>query len=287
MKYILFLIACGLLSFSIIDKITYYPKLQWYTSSSPLFPVKGKPKQVTEYFYSGVDGFKPGKDKFNSYDEFLYDTAGNISTRKLFVSDNLWNVYNFKYTSTDINVVCQNKIKGATTKTLFMKLEPTSTEMYREVVFAENGINDTTLYRYNNNGDEIIKSQTVSINGIKNSRVTRLFYDGQRLLRRVIEVKGEYRNTTADEIYFYGKDNTVDSIITTRDPYRNRWLFTKNGQGDPVTEISIDKGDTAINKSYRYLYDNKNNWISRVEEDHLSETAAGKKYTLIIRKIKY
>jgi len=267
----------------------YYPKQQWYASSHPHFPVKAKPENVTEYFYNGVDSlFKTDVKKFGSYDEFTYDTAGNLLSRKLFFDDDLWSSFTSSFTATGSVTEFQFKSKTGTKKGIFKKVEPIANGRYKETVYNEKVISRITYYTYKNNGNEVTTEETQKTGNYSTKTTNKFVYNGNQLLRRSAKVISGKEISAAEKFYYYDKDNFLDSIITNTGKYRNRLVFIKNEHSDPVTEIEIEHNDTTQYNTYIYLYDAKGNWISRVKENHVEDKwIQREKFSLIRRDIIY
>ena len=118
---------------------------------------------------------------------------------------------------------------------------------------------------------EIIGILTFTVDYLQN----RVFYDGEII--RTIETQ-----------YYYDTNNYLDSIIKRTGKEIEVTSFKKNKYGDPISEIEKMSKETLAYKTYTYLYDNNNNWIRRLEENHKpSGFNSNKTYTLIVREIKY
>ena len=286
-KYATFFMLCGLVSFSIIDNGKYYFKEQWLTLSSKFFPLRAKPKQVTEYFYGEDSLLKSDLSKYGSYEGYTYDTVGNLVSHKYFFKDDFWYLFTFNYSDDGMNAKSVFKTKKGFDTAVFMKITPTTDGRYRQVIYKENAESKVFFYQFKNNGNEIISESTDSFNNHKSDVYVSSLYDGQRLInRKTIHVNGKDSDTLLQN-NFYDEQQFLDSIVIRSAHYILRTLFTKNKQGDPLSEISIGNRDTTTYKTYQYLYDEKGNWIRRVEEDHLYRSFSTQKYYLLVREITY
>ncbi|GAB2813688.1 hypothetical protein GCM10027043_11850 [Ferruginibacter profundus] len=269
----------------------YYPKAQWYTSSHKLFQVKAKPKKVTEFFYNGVDSLT-GTDlkKIGSYDEFIYDTAGNLLSRKLFFDDNFWNQFTTNFSSTGLVSAFQSKSKAGIENGILMKIAPAGDGRYKQIIYRNNKPGQVIFYTFKNKGDDILLVEQKKIGDHTTTNISNLHYNGNQLLSDSVKVVTGKDTYSTQKKYFYGKDNSLDSVITYSGKERKRLLFIKNEHGDPLAEIEIEHNDTTEYKTYIYLYDAKGNWIRRVEEDRLSfgqTVFQNQKFSMIRREIIY
>jgi hypothetical protein len=269
----------------------YYPKLQWYTSSNPNFPVKYQPEKVTEYFYGGVDSLmKTDLKKFGSYDEFTYDTAGNLLSRKLFFNDNFWSLYTSTFNPTGERAEYQFKSNNGIDKGVFLTTEPTNDGRFRQIIYSDHKESKVTFYSYKNNGNDVVSEEHKNMGAYTTTTITNLQYNGRQLLSRFTKIVDGKDTAVVRKFYFYSLDNSLDSIITFSGKERKRQLFVKNEHGDPLAEIEIEHNDTTEYKTYTYLYDAKGNWIRRVEEDRLSFgqiVFQNQKFSMVRREIIY
>ncbi|MGG9962256.1 hypothetical protein [Ferruginibacter sp. SUN106] len=290
-KYIVFLVCGGLCSFVMKDHGKYYLKNRWYTSSSPYFALKARPKKVIEYFYSRTDSLlKSDIKKFGSWEECIYDTAGNPEYRKLFFDDNYWSSYTYQYSPSGYKTLSEKMSKGVITKGVFTTFEAAGNGTFKQKVMYESNTTGNILYRSKNNGNEIFTEETRQNGNNKLGINTYSQYNGEQLISRVISnIMG--RDTVIEkEKYFYGKENAIDSIITVSKLQSQRDYFFKNESGDPHTEITIKNNDTTSYNTYTYIYDDKGNWIRRLGKNHLlnpDHYVKNIQYNLIIREITY
>lgn len=269
----------------------YYPKLQWHTSSSTHFTVRANPKKVTEYFYNAVDSLmKTSLPKFGSYDEFIYDSAGNQISRKVFFNENWWSLLITRFSATGSSSEFEYKSKTGIKKGILAKVEPAVNSRYKETIYTDKAVSRVIYYTYKNNGDEVITAETQKLDNHSNTTTRKYLYKSNQLLSLVTKVvSGRGDISVEKKRFYYGKDNTFDSIIAQSPNEIRRLLFTKNKFGDPITEIDIRNNDTMRYTTNIYLYDEKGNWIRRVEEEHIEDkwNSPAAKFAMIRREIIY
>ena len=268
----------------------YYLKDQWKTSSGNFFHAKNKPKEVTEYFYAGENNISQNKlEKFGSYDQFIYDQRGNLLKRKLFFKEDIWvefkNTYSKKGYGTEF--ITKNG-KGLTSKktTYF---EVISDSICRETLYDDPLVKDVSIYHYKKDGNEIVKEQSVEATEFRRKSKRHYWYNGQQILKETFVTNDEEIIRTTETQYYYDTNNYLDSIIRRTDKVTDRTVFKNNKYGDPTYLLETSNKDISAYKSYTYLYDDNNNWIRRLEENHLIDgvNSSREKFVLLVREIKY
>ncbi len=288
-KYITFLVVL-ISCYAANGQGKYYPKTHWYTSSQSLFPVKARPKKVIEYFYKGVDSLmKTDLKKFDSYDEFIYDTAGNLLSRKLFFDDDFWSGFTTSFSDSGLITESQYKSKKGIEKQVFEKIDPDGNGRYKETVYSDKVISRITYYTYKHNGNEVITEDTQKVENYTGYTTNNFLYNGNQLLSQTKKVISGKDTSVGEKFCYYGKDNALDSVITRSGKYKGRLLFIKNEYGDPIAEIEIERNDTTRFYTYTYLYDDKGNWIRRVQQDHIEVGLHSQmeRFSMIRREIIY
>lgn len=279
------LVVLVMLNIQVIGQNKYYLKEQWYTSSSQQFPVNGTPKNVKEYFYPNINNFS-GSDtaKFSSYDSFSYDEAGNIVERMLFFDSSFWQLFKFKYTNKGYTIILKGNSKGKITEEIVKKLEQYNAVQFREIKVDEKNTN-LKLFSYKNNGNEVLISER-GLGKYKNMyKKQHAFYDGQRPLKKIVTDGTDTTITT----YYYSGTLKLDSVVSIAGTTRKVIRYITNEKGDPVSEVQLMNSDTTSYVTYSYLYDDKGNWVKRIEEEYIESqfSSAASKNALITRKIIY
>jgi hypothetical protein len=264
----------------------YYLKDQWQTSSMKYSQVNNKPEEVKEYLYPGENNISQSDLKnLGSYDLFKYDQDGNLLSRKLFFNDDMWYQFEYTFSVKGYEVELTTKSARGLTKRKTTLFEVKSDGSCEERDYEDSLMNKVKTYHYKNDGNEIICEYNIKSERYK----THSWYKGQRILKQIYQVTNQQVSFSSEHQYYYDKDNYLDSIIAQTGKLTDRRIFMKNKYGDPVSEIWIKNADTLVHKTYSYLYDNNNNWVRRLEQDHQStEFSLNKKsYSLIVREIKY
>jgi hypothetical protein len=268
------------------NEARYYLKEQWLTTSSKHFPVRSNPAEVIEYFYNGVSAIDTNIIvNSKAYDLYAYDGVGNLLKRELYYADSMGvkSIHQYKTDGYSISYFYQSRADIKLQKKYLF--ESVSGGKFRATNTSDSSDKKATYYSYKKNGDQVIIEQQFEDRQQAQIDV----YDGQRPLTRTIQVTNNSISSTAVTQYYYGKDKGLDSIIE-KSENASRIIFTRNKQGDPITELVIDsKNDTIRYLAYTYRYDDKGNWVRRVEEDHspVSPYSLHQKYSLIIRRIAY
>lgn len=270
------------------DTSRYYLKEQWYTSSSPYVPVKGKPASITEHLFFDIPAIDTTLSSgAKSSDKFVYDTAGNLLERKLSFSDYSGIEQIYQYSSKGYEITSANFSSSYPGQPqLWYIFEAGQAGKFRAVRHPDSADRRTLYYTYKDKGNTVIIEEEQPGVSIKEERS----YDGQRILTIKREAISRLGKDNFSKKYFYGSNLILDSIVEKGEG-ACRTLFTSNQQGDPLTEIKIraDNNDTLSNYSYAYRYDRQKNWVRRLEANHLSQGKYGRttSYSLIIRQINY
>lgn len=268
----------------------YYLKDQWKTSSGNFFQAKNKPKEVTEYFYAGENDILQNKlGKFGSYDQFIFDQKGNLLKRKLFFKEDMWvefkNTYSKKGYWTEF--ITKN-VKGLTRKKT-TDFEVISDSICRETLYDDPLVKDVSIYHYKKAGNEIVKEQSVEASKFRRKSKRHYWYNGQQILKETFVTNDEEIFRIIETQYYYDTHNYLDSIVRRKDKLTDRTVFKNNKYGNPIYMLETSNKDTSAYKTYKYLYDDKNNWIRRLEEDHHANEfdLSDKGFVLIVREINY
>lgn len=282
MLYILtfFLIGCN------DSTAQYYLKDKWQTSASNYFLIKNKPKEVRENLYIGEKNISQNNpNNFGSYDLFTYDQDGNLLTRKLFFNNNMWYGFEYTYSRKGYEIELTTKSAKGLTKRKTTLFEVKSDGSCEERDSEDSLVNKVKTYHYKNDGNEITCEYSIKSERYK----THSWYNDQRIFKKIYQVTNQQVSFSSEHQYYYDKNNYLDSVIAKTGKLNDRTIFKKNKYGDPISEIWIRNMDTLVHKTYTYVYDNKNNWVRRLEQDHQSQEFGSnqKKYSLIVREIKY
>ncbi len=248
--------------------------------------VKNKPKEVKEYFYPGENDISQSdRNNLGSYDLFTYNQDGDLVTRKLFFNDNMWYHFEYTYSQKGYEVELTTRSPNGLTRKKAINFEVKSDGSCKEWNYEDSLANKIKTYHYKNEGNEIICEYNIKSESYK----THSWYKGQQILKKIYQVTNQQVSFSSEHTYYYDKNNYLDSIIAQTGKLNDRTLLEKNKYGDPVSEIWIKNADTLVHKTYAYIYDNNNNWVRRLEQDHRRQefSLSDKTYSLIVREIKY
>lgn len=268
----------------------YYLKDQWITRSADYFPVKNKPHSIREYLFkckTEADTLPKPLDQADSYEDYVYDSAGNRLEYNIVLGNGSVYRYITTYIESGYTTMLTITSSGITSKQKAFEFMPAGDGRYKLIKDSVNGYEQ--FYTYFNNGNEVLIEKNFDFGVMKSHTLERTFYDGQRILKKVSDVKSTNGNFTNTTEFKYTGNNVLKGM---QDQLMGGSIkdYTLNAAGDPTKEVVIrNHKDTMIYKTYSYLYDAKGNWIRRLEKDNLSQKyyQPGRSYALLIREITY
>lgn len=294
---ILFLIVVNLLSCeNKSEEGRYYAHNNWqkFRKEYDMGLLKGKPKEVTEYAYINVVDtiLNNTNGEPNGFEKYKFNPDGEMIFWQLCKKDSQWviaemnidkNGYQARYYSDkDSLKTYQNVSKVTSTKIAkdrylmhsFFNIGPafivTSFQDSGSIVKKEY-VNDST------NLKNVVKTITTTYNNESISKMVTTTSDGGY----------------EEENYFYSKQGFLDSIQRKKQQVLiEREHFINNAYGDPVSYFVLREiqKDTIIKIKIDYQYDNRGNWIKRLENRVSGAYPVSKinvNYSLTVRDIKY
>jgi len=251
--YIFFLVVFG---FCACGRGKYYDKEKWMTPASHGYGrLKGFPRTVRESVHE--DTIQPGKTQI--YLEFAFDREGCIVGRRDLFGDSLEEVSAFSYD--DGSHMKSWGFNPQYRDTMRRGLRALGGGWFKTYSSRYSTDEMTYLIRFSKGGDEVTMKgyRDSAAAGTPNQQIFS-FYQGQRLLRRIIRDS----NAISDQRCFYGAGDSPDSVVwVSGGEVVRRELFRNNRWGDPVVYLNIQGRDTLDADWYSYVYDGKANWTRR------------------------
>jgi hypothetical protein len=119
----------------------------------------------------------------------------------------------------------------------------------------------TWLTRFRKEGNEETSKGYEDSNAVgRSDREIYSFYDGERLLKRIVRDA----DGLLEQRYFYSTSDSPDSVewIAGR-KVAQREIFRNNRWGDPVLYLKTRDRDTVDFNVFEYVYDDRGNWTRR------------------------
>ncbi|HMI77643.1 MAG TPA: hypothetical protein VK484_02565 [Ferruginibacter sp.] len=177
--FCLLLMACSVISCKEEDG-KYYLKDKW--------KVKALPTKVFEYFYRGIEDINIKQLPLHgSYESFTYNDDGDLLEYKFHLSKESSMLFRFKYTDEGYTELLNNQSTTGFEEKPVNELKKTGDNKYKETEWYSTAGKKWSLVSYKENGNKIIKEQTIDGTGHPNSTIITSEYDGQRLLKQTIK----------------------------------------------------------------------------------------------------
>ncbi len=143
-------------------------------------------------------------------------------------------------------------------------------------------------YKYDENGNRIKRTGYLEESFVERW-IMEYDEDNKKVLEYMVSEEPDNTPTTFYIKYKYDDQNRLIEVIETKpDSKDNRQFINKyqyNDKGDVIYHYSKNdfhfKGSREVTKTYQYEYDQKNNWIKRVEFENKTPTI------ITIREMKY
>ena len=224
--FCLLLMACSVISCKEEDG-KYYLKDKW--------KVKALPTKVFEYFYRGIEDINIKQLPLHgSYESFTYNDDGDLLEYKFHLSKESSMLFRFKYTDEGYTELLNNQSTTGFEEKPVNELKKTGDNKYKETEWYSTAGKKWSLVSYKENGNKIIKEQTIDGTGHPNSTIITSEYDGQRLLKQTIKAIVDDGQLTSVISFYYSKEKWPDSIITNMGQKITRTFFVNNEHGDPL-----------------------------------------------------
>jgi hypothetical protein len=134
----------------------------------------------------------------------------------------------------------------------------------------------TWLTRFQREGNEETSKGYEDSNAVgRPDREIYSFYDGQRLLKRIVKDA----NGLLEQRYFHSVGDSPDSVewIAGR-RVAQREIFRNNRWGDPVLYLKTRDRDTLDFEVFEYMYDDRGNWTRRRDSTRAEVTITARAF---------
>jgi hypothetical protein len=252
--YIFFLMVGGLCA---CGRGRYYNKEQWRIPwKLNYYRLKDSPRIVTEYLFEATsDTGQRMKDTNLTY--YCFNRQGDIVSRRMVFGDFMTTVAVLRYD--DNGTEMKNWVyRHGGSDTFWNGNRAMGGGWFKSYSSRPGKGAMTWLTRFQKEGDEqTSKGYADSAVSGKPERTIYSFYQGQRLLKRIVwDADG-----LLEQRYFYGDSDSPDSVewIAGR-RVAQREIFHNNRWGDPALYLKIRDQDTVEFNVFTYVYDKRGNW---------------------------
>ena len=301
MKLILVLVLLLLLGFT-CQKNDYVNKHKWQILGEHKRSdfIKGKPVFVKEILQFTIENDVRSKLLVqNSYDEYHFSSAGDITHKRTFITDDFFSNTNFSYDNNGMSyflILTSGDKEKPKYDTLISTSRLLSNGKFKRINHRKEEIT-AILESYLNGGgllvEEYLKDTTDNSDVLLTSRK---YYSSDKLTKAELLHKD---GSISTEQYYYSDKGLLDSVVRVTERWglknRDKRVYQYNEQGDYnfFAEIS-GVGDTTALATVKYVYDNKGNWIRKLVDEEgwydgkpVVNKMLEKKYCLLSREIKY
>jgi hypothetical protein len=226
-------------------------------------PLSGHPRQITEYTYKAEDTSKPGWKRV-FYIKYGLNAAGDIVSRDTYMEDT---VVMKSETHFDVNGWQQTTTNVKSGQSSKVVTRPLGDGHFETINYHLKSKPTASVTSFPANGQEEIRDDyDDTVIDKKAPRSVHIYYDGNRIMR----ITGQTEAGTFEERLFYSRWDTPDSVrIYGGKPSESKLLergkYFINDHGDPIRHITITGNVASAIESFRYVYDQKGNWIRQIQ----------------------
>ena len=227
----------------------YYNKERWMIPGElNYYRLRDSPRVVKEYLYEDTS-------RRGSYYVYIFNRQGDVLSRAKFFGDSLAIAVFLRY---DDGGTVMRSYRAGSTDTVWSGNRALGGGWFKS--YSSRPVKGvmTWLTRFQKEGDEqTSKGYADSAALGKPDRTIYSFYQGQRLLKRIVwDADG-----LLEQRYFFGDSDSPDSVewIAGR-KVAQREIFHNNRWGDPELYLKIRDRDTVDFDVFSFVYDGRGNW---------------------------
>jgi hypothetical protein len=284
MKRVLLYVFCVFFIQSNIKAQCYrveFNDIAWASQFSDLalYELRGPISKVITFSYKPLDSFGSiTKGERVCHNEVLFNKDGLIQKIISFdENDKIDELTTYEYEDGRKKFETNYNSKGELfNKTVFIK----EGQILREQLYIKDGsLNDQYyIYTYDEKGRIVKKERKYHENKLSlTPRIDYFSYDNYNRLSKVIDGRHQYTITYID-IYSKNPAKWIE-FDTEKKKVTGEVILEYNNKGDLIKTIE----DGKLKKYYEYTYDERDNWITRIE----FETEAKIPESIVNRKIEY
>lgn len=239
----------------------YFNHSKWRMYEMDGGPLKGNPSEVQEAYYRDLNDtlFSASLSGTKTEDDiYRFDKAGNLIYRKIILDTGMIQEAISRYDKNGLSY--ETNFKGAGSISGRKRVSSRiGKNKYKAVVYNEGKETGTITETFYDDGQKEVREEQST----RGSVTTTLKYEKDRLR----SAKWQLPDQVTELVNFYSVFDVPDSSVYRENgKVTRRDLYSFNKNGDPVYYCRVEEGRIEEQRWMKYEYDNKGNWISKIEK---------------------